>query len=280
MDVVQLVKDGKCKYEWYEIVSTHNGYKLHIKVFRDAMKFDDVPALTWNFKPIAGDDRKFNGVRLPASAHQLQEIADLLGCMLLTPKVIDMIWLQSKSRFNAITKVNGQIVAVSNIHDLHEKIENKIGTDNGLKLISCVGKYWCLINELCWKPPLYHDITACNYGWFAKRASGKGISPKTQCWQRPGFRHGKSHYDPSQTIRLMCRKALLIHPDGIEESVDLHDIAGNASLAKLIHHQGVLKYLRQKGVAELKPLSKPNYIVTVKPQKGFLNKLLNMMRIT
>ena len=88
MDVVQLVKDGKCRYEWSEVVSEHNGYKLYIKVFRDAMKFDDVPALSWNLKPIAGDDRKFDGVRLPASAHQLQEIADLLDCMLLRPKLL------------------------------------------------------------------------------------------------------------------------------------------------------------------------------------------------
>jgi len=209
IDVVQLVREGKAKYEWAEIKSTHNGNTLFIKVFRDAMKFNEVPALTWDFKHISGDNRIFNGVRLPATAHQLQEIADLLDCMLLTPKVIDMIWLQAGLKFDAIVNIHGKIVATSNICDVHEAIEHKIGTDDGTKLVSCVGKYWCLINELNNYGPIAGDECACNYGWFARAASGPGITPGTQCWQRPGFRHNKRHYDPSQTIRLMARLASL-----------------------------------------------------------------------
>ncbi len=90
MDVVQLVKDGKGIFEWSEVVSEHNGYKLYIKVFRDAMKFDNIEACTWNLKPLqsweADHGKIFNGVRLPATAHQLQQIADMLNCMMLTPK--------------------------------------------------------------------------------------------------------------------------------------------------------------------------------------------------
>ncbi|MAE84335.1 MAG: hypothetical protein CMB80_16460 [Flammeovirgaceae bacterium] len=280
MDVVQLVKDGQCRYEWYEVVSTHNGYKLHIKVLRDAMKFDDVPAMTWNLKPIAGDDRKFNGVRLPVTAHQLQEIADLLGSMLLTPKVIDIIWLQAKLKFDAVVNINGRIVATSNIHDVHNAIEKKIGKDDGTKLVSCVGKYWCLMNELASYGKLHGDWVSCNYGWFAKGASGPGITPGTKCWQRPGFRHNKRHWDPSQTIRLMHRKAMLVHPDGTKVSVDLHNIAADAKYAHLLHHQGALKYLRQKGVDKLEPLPEPDGIITIKPKKDFLERLLEILRLT
>lgn len=272
MDIVQLVKEGKCRYEWYEVVSTDNGTQLHIKVLRDAMTFDNIPALTWDFKPIAGDQRTFDGVRLPATAHQLQEIADLLGGMLLTPKVIDMIWLQATLKFDAIVNINGQIVAISNINDVHTAIEKKISADNGTQLVSCVGKYWCLMNELPKYGMLYGDYTCCNYGWFAKHASGPGITPGTSCWQRPGFKHNKQHWDPSQTIRLMHRKAWLVHPDGTKESVDLHDIAADAKYAKLLHHQGVLTCLRQPGVDELAPLPE-TAVITIKPQGDFLKKL-------
>ena len=232
MDVVQLVKDGKCRYEWSEIVSEYHGYKLYIKVFRDAMKFDDMPAMTWRLNPIAGDNRRFNGVRLPATAHQLQQIADLLNCMLMTPKVIDMIWLQAGIKFNCVTYIK-TIVANSHIHDVHLAIENKIGDDDGKSLISCVGKYWCLINHLNdthiprGKPGylLYGERNACNYGWFGSNASGPCISPGTMCWQRPGFKHDNGHFDPSQTIRLMHRMARLVKPDGTKEEINLHDVA-------------------------------------------------------
>jgi hypothetical protein len=256
IDVVQLVRESRDNFEWAEVKSVHNGYTLYIQVFRDAMKFDGIPALTWDFKEVIGDNRLFHGVRLPASAHQLQEIADLLNCMLLTPKIIDMIWLQAELKFDCIVNVNGNIVAISHIHDVHQAIEKKTQQlgDDGTKLVSCVGKYWCLINDLQGRPKLHGDEVACNYGWCAKSASGPGITPGVQCWQRPGFRHNKLHWDPSQTIRLMHRSARLVHPDGTEEKVDLHDIAANPALAYLIHHQGPLTYLRQKGVNKLDPI--------------------------
>lgn len=257
LNVVRLVRENKGKFEWTELKSVRNGYTLYIKVFRDAMKFDNIPALTWNFKQILNDNRLFNGVRLPATAEQLQEIADLLDSMLLTPKVIDMIWLQATIKFDSIINVKNKIVAITNITDLHQEIEREIikhGGDDGVKLISCVGKYWCLINELTGHPDVEGDDAACNYGWFAKNASGPGITPGVSCWQRPGFRHNKRHWDPSQTIRLMHRMARLIHPDGTEEHVDLHDIAKHTRLAFLMHHQGVLTYLRQHGVIQLSPI--------------------------
>ncbi len=258
MDVVQLVKDGKGIFEWSEVVSEHNGYKLYIKVFRDAMKFDNIEACTWNLKPLqsweADHGKIFNGVRLPATAHQLQQIADMLNCMMLTPKVIDLIWLQAEIKFNCIVNINGNIVAVSHVTDVHKKIEEKIQTAGNNGLVSCVGKYWCLINDLKGRPNLHGDKVACNYGWFASNASGPGITPGTKCWQRPGFRHNKQHFDPSQTIRLMYRMAKLIHPNGTEEEIDLHGVATDSSLAPLMHHQGVLTYLRQDGVPKLIPV--------------------------
>ncbi len=257
MDIVQLVRDGSGYFEWDEVLSTYGDLKLAINVFRDAMKFDGQPAMTWDRKPIAGDTRIFDGVRLPATAGELQQIADLLGCMLMTPKVIDMLWLQAGLKFDSIVNVKGEIVATSNIHDVHEAIEAKIaslGGDQGLGIVDSVGKYWCLINELLNHADVSGGDCCCNYGWPAKVASGPGITPGTQVWQRPGFAHNIFHFDPSQTIRLMHPMAILVHPDETEEVVDLRVIASDPALAPLITHQGTLTYLRQTGVEQLDPL--------------------------
>lgn len=255
IDVVQQVRDNKAHFEWVEVVSEHEDNKLFIAVTRDAVKFNKVPALTWDFKPVPGDDRTFDGVRLPANAQQLQQIADLLYAMLLTPRVIDLIWLQAGLKFDAIVNVKGNIVAVSNISDVHEAIEAKIeqlGGDDGTKLVSCVGKYWCLVDQLASPGGLrFKDKTACNYGWCAKQASGPGVTPGVQCWQRPGFAHDFNHWDPSQTIRLMFRTARLVRADGSEEYVDLRDVAVDPKLAPLINYTGKpLGVVRQPGVEE------------------------------
>ena len=267
IDVVELVKQNKGKFEWSELKSEADGYTLYIQVFKDAMKFDDIPAMTWNFQKIPYDDRKFNGVRLPATAYQLQQIADLLDCMLMTTKVIDMIWLQATNKFNCITAVNQVIVANCNIHDYHLALEKK---SIGEGLTSCIGKYWCLTNKLNNYGLIKGHEAACNYGWFSSSGSGPCLTPGTRCWQREGFKHNNRHYDPSQLIRLMNRKARLVCPDGSEKEVDLMELA-NTDLAKLFHHNSRLTYLRQKGVPQLEPLPKPEPI----KQKDLFKELLN-----
>jgi hypothetical protein len=268
MDVVQLVKDGKAIFEWAEIKTTHEDKTLILDVFRDAMKFDGVEACTWDFKPLPANDpnhgKVYDGVRLPASAKQLQEIADLLSCMLLTPRIVDQIWLQASLKFDSIVNVKGNIVAISNINDVHEAIEAKIeslGGDPGdATLISCVGKYWVLVNELAQSK--FGEQGACNYGWCAKTASGPGVTYPVQCWQRPGLAHDFHHWDPSQTIRLMYRFATLIQEGHAPREIDLHEIATDPELAPLISHQGVLKYLRLPGVPEPEP-TKEGGIITL-----------------
>lgn len=252
IDVVEMVRGGGGRFEWTSLTSKCDSYELHISVMRDAMKFDDMPAMTWNRRPIAGDSRTYDGVRMAATAHELQQIADILGAMLMTPKVIDLLWLRAGVKFDSVVNVKGQIVAVSNVNDVHEAIEAAIkaaGGDDGTKIVSCVGKYWCLEETLNVKGMVQGDWAACNYGWFAKSASGPGLTPGTQCWQRPGYRHNKSHQDPSQVIRLMARRAHLIHPDGTERDVDLHDVAQDENLCGLLTHNArPLTYLRQRGV--------------------------------
>lgn len=271
IDLVTRVRDGEGYFEWSSVVSEHEGFRLHIPVMRDAMKFDGVPAMSWDYKPIVGDDRVFDGVRLPANAKDLQQIADMLQAMLLTPKVIDLIWLQAGVRFDPVINVRGRIVANSNIHEVHEEIENKIanvGGDDG-SLIACVGKYWCLVDQLARPAVLrFRDKTACNYGWCSSRASGPGVTSGVQCWQRPGFAHDIHHWDPSQTIRLMFQTARLEHPNGDEEYIDLRDVLIDPELAPLLNHTGKpLSVVRQPSVEEVAPrgvIDMPGMRITVK----------------
>jgi hypothetical protein len=277
INVVEEVAEGRAHVSWATVKSQHKGKTLVIWVFRDAMKFDGVPALTWDWKtPTRTDawytDEVFNGVRLPATALELQKIADITGCMLLTPKVIDLIWLQAGLKFDPVTntqpypgaspKAQRRIVANSHIHRVHVEIERKIdGRDDGQVLIASVGKYWCLINQLANPTVLiYGADNACNYGWPSSGGRYNGVTPGIKVWQPTGFKHDHHHWDPSQTIRLMYCKALLIHEDGHQEWVDLRTLAGSEHAGLLHHEAGELVYLRQAGVpAPLEDVAMPMY---------------------
>lgn len=263
IDVVNLVKSGQGHFDWQYVVSEIGDQKLYIAVMRDAMRFDNMPPLDWRRTPASDDDDIdyiYDGVRLPATPKELQQIADMVGGMLLTPRVIDLIWLQAGVKFDAIVNSGDpyyDIVAEMKVTDVHQLIEAAIsdrGSDTGSEIISCVGKYWCLINGLGTDADkkMYGTSTACNYGWCGDNASGPGLTPGVKCWQRPGYKHNIDHIDPSQVIRLMYREALLVSADGLEQYIDLHEVAGDPELcAHIAFDKKPLKYLRQMNVPQL-----------------------------
>ena len=237
-DWLAAVRSGDVSYEWAEVVSEHPDGKrrLRVRVMRDALKAAD-------------------GVRWPATAAQMQRVADELVCMLPTPLVIDLVWRQAATRFNAVVNVDRRIVAECKVEDVHLAIEKRIEAAGGaVGLVACVGKYWVLSNVLARDPRelAYGKHTAVNYGWFSTGApktrvgvTGRDVHP----WQTLGSRHNDQHVDPSQVIRLMDRLAVLVDAEG-EHEVDLHAVASDPDLAPLINHDGVLKVLRQPSVPE------------------------------
>ena len=276
VNVVDLVSRGFARYEWTWICSERRGYKLFIAVTRDAMKFDQLPMLNWHRDDDANPirdygittrfgpaEKGFSGVRLPASAYELQQIADIVGGMLLTPRVADLIWLQAGLNFDCVVNSGPpyfQRLADVNVTAAHQLIEERIaehGGDDGKKLVSCEGKHWCLVNELAdgytsSGQLLYGERTACNYGWCAQVASGPGLTTGVQCWQRPGFKHSNDHFDPSQTIRLMYSQGWLVRPGRDGEPVGLGEVAANPELAFLLTHDSKpLRYRRQLHVPVL-----------------------------
>lgn len=270
MDVVQLVRDGKGRFEWFPLETEHDGHKLMFTVMRDAMKFDGVPDLTWDLKPVAGSTRTRDGVRLPATAIQLQQVADLVFGCLLTPKVVDLLWAEAGrfgAQFDSIVNVKGNIVATSKILDVHDAIEealSRCGGDEG-GIIDSVGKYWVLVNLLLTgkfskvKQPdgTYVNMQAVNYGWPTITAgNGMGVTGTVHVWQKVGDAHNYFHFDPSQTIRLMHRSALLVLPSGSIQEVDVTYILQHPTLWPLLCHDGPLNIIRQPGAEILQPQSR------------------------
>jgi len=232
-DVVSAVRNGQARFEWDEVVSESGGNRLYLSVMRDAIRFDRVPAMNWHRSPIHGDERTFDGVRVPATAAEMQEIADMLFCMLPTPLMLDLIWTQAKLRFDPVVNLGaGKIVATQNVTNVHEAVEKKIAAAGGypeLGIIASVGKYWVVCNQLA-RPNLKYGIrTACNYGWHSSTGAYVGVIPGIKVWQGEGTAHNDQHVDPSQVIRLVYRMARLVRADGSEDRVDLHDVAEERS---------------------------------------------------
>jgi len=279
IDVLQIVAAhregcaGQVSYEWHWLESAWNGHRLHVAVTRDAIKFNDVPNLDWHrtLLPLArvsttgdfgvpGAVERYDGVRLPASAAELQTIADMLGGMLLTPRIVDLIWTSAQLRFDPVInsgKPFERRLADVNVTAAHRLIERQItehGGDDGTKLVSCVGKYWVLMNELAagyanGKPLLYGRRTACNYGWCSSGAPRGGVTPGVRLWQTPGFQHDNTHFDPSQTMRIMYRTGWLVPKGEPGRAVDLHEVAATTAFAGLLTHDGrPLRNLRQLDV--------------------------------
>jgi hypothetical protein len=228
MSLIEDIKNGQAQMEWADVVSQNiDGAALRISVMRDALKV--------------------NGVRVMADAVELQMAADELECSLLTPKVVDLIYQQAALRFDPVIRADGDIVASSTPARVSALIDDRIKTHGGDQggIIDSIGKYWVLHNHLTSAAGLlYGKRTACNYGWLSTTGLYQAVTPGLKCWQSPGFRHNCQHKDPSQLVRLMKRRAVLVRPHGCEEAIDILDVLQDPTLAPLANHDGVLHYLR------------------------------------
>lgn len=263
-DVVGAVREGRARFGWAEVLSVVGDEKLYISVTRDALRFDGVPAMNWHRDPAANNGDTFDGVRIPATAAEMQQIADILFCMLPTPKVLDLVWAQASLRFDPVVNLGpGKIVAVQKVDDVHQAVEKKIAGAGGYPdrgAVASVGKYWVICNKLA-APGKFGVNTACNYGWHSSNGVYGAVTPGLRVWQGEGTRHNDLHVDPSQVIRLMYRMARLVRKDGSVEKVDLHDIASDPTLSAAINHDGILKVLRQPSIPEPRPTDQDGVLV-------------------
>lgn len=243
MDIHRVIREGRAQVEWADLVSEHDGHRLVMRVFRDAMKVD--------------------GIRVAVTARQMQEVADLTACMLPTAKILDLVWMQASTRFDPIINHGGEIVANLTPEIVSPLIDEKIakaGDAGGI--IESVGKYWVVTNRLLFSTP-FGRRTACNYGWHSSKGRFQGVTPGIKLWQDQGCRHNDAHVDPSQVVRLVSRSAMLTRPGSTPIEVDLHDVARDPKLAPLINHDGVLRVLRQPSVPEPQAITNADGSVTL-----------------
>ena len=242
--IFEAICDGHFEVEWAEITSTFNGHTATFYVFADALKID--------------------GVRVNVSAELEQRIADRLGCMLLTPKLADLIYEQAErtgiillphviSEWRGANAPCSTLTADMLTHSA--KIdEDLVGKDVFGKVIATLGKHWVLDNDL-----QVHPGRAMNYGWYlpGTETHWKGIP--LEIWatlakvsglyrriiQGKGTQHGLGQDDYSQICVLASFYCLV---DG--QASDLRTVLQDPQLAGLANHGGVLHMLRQPGVPE------------------------------
>lgn len=244
------VRNGNFEVSWGKITSTHGDRTAEFWVFADALKID--------------------GVRVNVSAETQQVIADLLGCTLLTPKLADLLWAQRAVTLPPFPRGNTKGMSTTQAMFEHsEKLDKalaKLGFTVGI--IGTTGKHWVIDNSIADGRKLDGAEVACNYGWHFEGAKFDGQSFEVTASQMKdakgqfvrliqgrGTRHNLKHTDYSQVCVLVSRECTV---DG--QAMDLLDLLRDPALAPLASHQGVMKCVRQPGVAPVSPVMSPEVV--------------------
>jgi hypothetical protein len=224
---IEAYRAGQAEYTFSTVTSTLRDLVLDIYVFTRPMRI--------------------GGIQECATVVDMQELADEMGCMLLTPKVCDLIWQQAEVRFDSIVRADGDIVANTTAKRYTQLLDEELAGRSGLA--ADLGKYWILVNDLPTARTDQNEQACANYGWHSSKAPYRAITPGLKVWQTVGTRHNLKHKDPSQGVLLMMKNGTLRRGETITE-VELKEIGRDPLTAPLITHERVLTVYRQPGVPE------------------------------
>lgn len=214
--LLQRVMGGEiAPIEWMAVTSQHGGHTATVWVSRDALRVND------------GDE----SIRINVTARTAQRIADVLGALLPTPRICDLVWEQAEVRIAPSFQVPGpEMAGTSRMLKHHQAVEEKV--DGRAGLIENVGKHWVITRRL--EEVAEH---AANYGWYDLAApSTRGAH---RMWQPVGMAHNLEHVDYSQVLRLVCRECEV---DG--EPRDLTEILQDRVFSGLVSDEGPLPFWR------------------------------------
>ncbi|HWP09447.1 MAG TPA: hypothetical protein VNN72_27085, partial [Polyangiaceae bacterium] len=199
--LVQAVAQGAYDPpEWTTVTTTFKGRRAEIQVSTDALTI--------------------LGVRIDVTADGAQRIADLLGTVLPTPRIVQLIWEQATVRIDPCTlPADEKMATTARMIEHSECVDDQLGGRKGL--VANEGKHWVLTNRVAGNSKL-----AANYGWFVK-----GRPPI----QTVGTHHDTGHTDYSQTMRLV-KPTLRV--DGRE--VSMQRVGRSPELWGLVSDEGPL----------------------------------------
>lgn len=243
-----------------------NNQAAYTSAVLDAVQRGTHDPISWSYITISGNGRTvklavfskpmtFEGVYLPAGAGLLQQIADVLGCSLLTPKIQDTMYAQAGTRVlpwldyddNRMGTVEWFKRATVGMGNLLQAA----GYSGGL--VMGMGKPFQLDNDL-----LTHPGRAENYGLYVPASACPGgryggvTAPPTltlppnqvRCLQGyGGWAHGLDQSDYSELVSLVSRNCEV---DG--RLTDLVDVLQDPVVGNLLSHNGPLRVVRQPGV--------------------------------
>lgn len=170
-------------------------------------------------------------VRVNMTCRTQQLVADMLGFLLITPKVSDAIFASAMVKITPCLQTpDDEMMQTHRMIRHHDEVEAKRRGMPGL--VSTVGKDWVLTNKLIASPTL-----AANYGWHDPKA------PYAGKWQPVGMRHNVDYTDYSQVCRLM-RPTMIV--DGSEMGVGA--VLRNPALCGLLSNEGVMQITRHPGI--------------------------------
>ena len=228
--ILDAVKAGEAEGQWAEIKVEAGGHTAIFTVLADGLKI--------------------GGVRINVSATLEQQIADVLGAVLLTPQLADLIWANRVWTAKPHTGApDNQMGSTARMIEHSQAIDADLAAQgyDGTGIVQTVGKHWVLVNAIANRPD-----KAANYGWHFL-GSGSGYTPATsytgpgvRVWQGVGTTHNPSHTDYSQICQLVARSCSV---DG-HDNFAIEDVMTNPDLAPLLTTEGALQLTRQPGVGE------------------------------
>jgi hypothetical protein len=236
--ILTHIAQGDFEIAWATITAEYDGHAAEFYVFADALKI--------------------GGVRVNVTAETAQKAADQLDCMLLTPRLADLIFEQREVTLPPFPRGNTNGMTTTSAMVEHSaKIDAALAAQsNPGGLICTVGKHWVVDNGLLGGRMIKGFPVAMNYGWHfvGQSFGGSGFEITASRLQNAdgryyrliqgkGTRHNTMEVDYSQTLTLV---SLACKVDDVEMRLD--EVLKDPKLAALANFGGVLQVLRQPGV--------------------------------
>ena len=196
------------------------GNHLHLDVALDALRVGE-----------PGDS-----VRVATNALTASAIAEVLGCLLPTAKLCDLIWLEALENGIILTPhtqtPDAEMANTSRFVAESESIDAE--RDGRMGLLWTVGKSFVLSNKVFGA----NEGKAANYGWHVISGSNyKGVTPGVLVLQPLASAHVDTFTDYSQLVTGLVKRRCYLNG----KEADLADVLTDPEFASLVSSEGALQ---------------------------------------